>query len=272
MSISESQGVQDYKFTGKELDMMNGLNLYDFEARTYDPALGRFLSVDPMAEKKPWMTPYSYCSNNPLNRIDPTGKTDYNVSRNGYITDASGPLDKIKRFFSGPDKIDRLIAKDGKTLEIDAGKMSDPKYKEDSYGNVKKTSLHVEGLENSEKVHTFLSENTIVEFSNVNAEKNGVTVGIISTEHQQTEVDVSEDISKLKNIGAKVFQITHSHPTGDPRPSGYAPGQLRDDDKKFVNALNDKYPNNYIIHKVYDPINKKYYYYNEKEIYRTEKR
>jgi RHS repeat-associated protein len=74
MSISDNQGVQDYKFTGKELDMMNGLNFYDFEARTYDPATGRFLSVDPMAEKYYHISPYLYCAGDPVNATDPTGK------------------------------------------------------------------------------------------------------------------------------------------------------------------------------------------------------
>jgi RHS repeat-associated protein len=77
MSISTGQGSQPYKFTGKELDMEHGANLYDFEARTYDPATGRFLSIDPMAEKYYNISPYAYCANNPLNRIDPTGMDDY---------------------------------------------------------------------------------------------------------------------------------------------------------------------------------------------------
>jgi RHS repeat-associated protein len=83
MSGSDNQGLQDYKFTGKELDMMNGLNLYDFEARTYDPAVGRFLSVDPMAEKYYHMSSYAYCANNPINAIDPDGRKIIFV--NGYL-------------------------------------------------------------------------------------------------------------------------------------------------------------------------------------------
>jgi hypothetical protein len=38
-----------------------------------------------MAEKKPWLTPYNYCSNNPLNRIDPTGMDDYFNSKGQYM-------------------------------------------------------------------------------------------------------------------------------------------------------------------------------------------
>ena len=74
MSISTNQGLQSYKFSDKELSMEHGLNLYDFHARTYDPATGRFLSIDPMAEKYYNISPYAYCANNPMRYIDPTGK------------------------------------------------------------------------------------------------------------------------------------------------------------------------------------------------------
>lgn len=62
-----------YKFGGKELNSELGLDLYDFGARNYDPALGRWLNVDPLAGKYPGWTPYHYVHNNPINMIDPTG-------------------------------------------------------------------------------------------------------------------------------------------------------------------------------------------------------
>jgi RHS repeat-associated protein len=67
------QGVQPYKFGGKELDRTNGLDFYDFEARAFDPTLMRFTTIDPLAEKYYNISPYAYCANNPLRYIDPTG-------------------------------------------------------------------------------------------------------------------------------------------------------------------------------------------------------
>ena len=52
---------------------MNGLDLYDFHARQYDPALGRFTTPDPLSEKYYHLSPYAYCVSNPLRYIDPTG-------------------------------------------------------------------------------------------------------------------------------------------------------------------------------------------------------
>ena len=65
--------AQPYKYNGKELDTKGGLNLYDYGARHYDPVLGRFMTVDPMAEKYYSISPYAYCANNPIRFIDPNG-------------------------------------------------------------------------------------------------------------------------------------------------------------------------------------------------------
>ncbi len=67
------ESITTFKFTGKELDDENGLNWYNFGARPYDADIGRFLTVDPLADSSPSFTPYHYCANNPLIFIDPTG-------------------------------------------------------------------------------------------------------------------------------------------------------------------------------------------------------
>jgi len=71
--FSTSTNVQPYKYNGKELDTKKGLNWYDYGARYYDAVLGRFTTVDPLAEKDYLNAPYNYCGNNPVIRIDPTG-------------------------------------------------------------------------------------------------------------------------------------------------------------------------------------------------------
>ncbi|NDV97150.1 RHS repeat-associated core domain-containing protein [Dysgonomonas sp. 521] len=80
-------GKQPYKYNGKELDAMHGLNLYDYSARYMDSQIGRFTSVDPLAEKYPHISPYIYVENNPLRYIDPTGREKLNGmgTRNGGL-------------------------------------------------------------------------------------------------------------------------------------------------------------------------------------------
>lgn len=67
-----------YKFNGKEWLGNWGLNFYDFGARNYDPAIGRWMNIDPLAEKYSSISPYTYAVNNPVYFIDPDGMRIYN--------------------------------------------------------------------------------------------------------------------------------------------------------------------------------------------------
>ena len=61
-------------YNGKELETFNNFETLDYGSRMYDPSIGRWHVVDPLAEKYPWATPYTYCLNNPNNSIDPDGR------------------------------------------------------------------------------------------------------------------------------------------------------------------------------------------------------
>ncbi len=74
MSMGYSPESQRWKFGNKELDRVNGLDLYDFEARAYDPATIRFYRPDDLAHKYHSISPYVYCLNNPLIKTDSSGK------------------------------------------------------------------------------------------------------------------------------------------------------------------------------------------------------
>lgn len=50
------------------------LDMYDYSARHYDAALGRWFTVDPLAEKYYSISSYVYVANNPVKYIDPNGK------------------------------------------------------------------------------------------------------------------------------------------------------------------------------------------------------
>ncbi len=93
------------KYNGKELQNKefsdgSGLDLYDFGAREQDPQIGRWTSIDPLAQKRFWATPFNYVQNNPMIRIDPNGMTDYTMNQNtGEIKEVKGTRK------DGPDRI-----------------------------------------------------------------------------------------------------------------------------------------------------------------------
>ncbi|MBD3341159.1 MAG: hypothetical protein GF353_18785 [Candidatus Lokiarchaeota archaeon] len=58
--------------------------------RYYDAGIGRFLIPDPHADNYPSMSPYHYCLNDPINKIDPNGLDTYNVDENGDVTVQEG--------------------------------------------------------------------------------------------------------------------------------------------------------------------------------------
>lgn len=66
-----------YGFNGKENDketVGTGQGTQDYGMRIYNPALGRFLSVDPITNKYPELTPYQFASNRPISHSDLDGK------------------------------------------------------------------------------------------------------------------------------------------------------------------------------------------------------
>ncbi len=72
--VHESLNVVDDRLhTSKQWMAFGGLSWYDNLARMYDPIFMRFTTPDPMQEKYPHLSPYSFCANNPFNFTDPSG-------------------------------------------------------------------------------------------------------------------------------------------------------------------------------------------------------
>lgn len=94
-----------YQYNGKEMNDDFGLNWNDYGARWYDAVVGRFTSIDPLADIAYPFTPYHYVSNQPINRIDPAGLTDFSIDNK------SGEITQVGKENDSPDRI--VKTKDG---------------------------------------------------------------------------------------------------------------------------------------------------------------
>ena len=98
-----------YTFSAKEKDSETGLSY--FGSRYYSSDLSVWLSVDPMSDKYPSLSPYTYCADNPVKLTDPDGRwipgldEDYNIT----VTKEEGDDFNSFREFMGPGYSDEEI-------------------------------------------------------------------------------------------------------------------------------------------------------------------
>lgn len=110
-----------YKLSGNE--EQKEWIVYDFDARFYDPWIGRFKALDPLADKRDWLTPYNYVQNNPLLRIDPTGTIDDYFDQDGnYLGTDKAETDNVRIISREQwDLLKEIDSEGNETIDHDAG-------------------------------------------------------------------------------------------------------------------------------------------------------
>lgn len=96
---STNRANQPYKYNGKELDQLHGLNLYDYSARYYESAIGRFTTIDPKAESYPWNSPYMYAGNNPILNFDPDGEDYWSTNDPELIKQFLNSAGRVAKYY-----------------------------------------------------------------------------------------------------------------------------------------------------------------------------
>ena len=228
-------------FTGKEKDAETGYGY--FGARYMDHELmTMWLSVDPMADKYPGISPYAYCAWNPVKLVDPDGNDWYDVAEDGTITrnEEKSQQEKYKNVDVLHSTYSRRTSKEFKKGTL--GKISSSMNLDGSIGQC------LEFGENSTtrdqiEVFMFCADNSNVEYSLIGLNINGNERGFLTTSHDlyfqdgNSSDDYGSAFTKHQNkFGANNpdLLIFHIHNHWANGTNGYGPS---DEDRNFKEAV-----------------------------------
>ena len=197
-------------FTGKERDSETGFSY--FGARYYDSDLMTgWLSVDPMADKYPSLSPYAYCAWNPVKLVEPDGEDiwEFNITGNLNII-PNNNYDQVRI----KDNNGNIV---GATKSFEYGNISEIKL-----SNQSTTAIEVCGSKNAEEIFEFLASyytddnGTPMEWGHATLNSTD-DISIIGTNHKPKSISL---LRELTDEGYSVSSYVHNHPFGDPKPSG----------------------------------------------------
>lgn len=252
-STNEPTNICQYKYNCKELDTMHGLYRYDYVARMYDPAVFLWDRMDPLCEKYYNISPYVYCADNPVNAVDPDGRSIWSkivkagvkigakVAKNGfkelgkaatYADAVSDITDNVCTLFdknaSALDKIGAGVSLASEFLPVSIGDIKDAgKVVKKITPNWGKTKPH------GGKVHNDVIDKRIESLRN--------TRGVKDIRKNQAQVDyngnkVGNNRPDIQyNKGGKHYNIEYD---ANPRSSEKHRKRIEENDPNAINEFN----------------------------------
>jgi RHS repeat-associated protein len=217
MQTSLAANTNPYLYNGKEIQDMPG-GWYDYGARFYDAQLGRWHVVDPMAHEREWLSPYNFCSLDPINRVDPDGALDdeWEINTKGEVVNRIENKNEDS-FHVVDDKGERI---EGKSIKFEYGTITDVNNPQVSVkGNPTTLTLfNVKGDENAKNLFEFFADpgNTKVEWSHAKIGTKESGKNIVGSSHEKSSTAVG---AYLRQTGYTLKEVNHNHPSGSYFPS-----------------------------------------------------
>ena len=205
-----------FTFSAKEKDAETGFSY--FGSRYYSSDLSIWLSVDPMSDKYPSLSPYSYCANNPIKLVDPNGEEIYEFDENGKYLGVSG--DK-----GSPDQIAIKHSSDGTikmSQEYEHGTIQlglKGTVNQHDGTPVDIQSLRIKGDDNAYDCFEFVSDNSNVEWSMVRAGSVQGDKGLNYLSNSQESSHENSLNLYTSNTNISIREHWHSHTNGSLKPS-----------------------------------------------------
>jgi len=179
-----------YTFSGKEKDVETGYSY--FGARYYDSGLSIWLSVDPMSDKYPNLTPYAYCANNPVILVDPDGRIirPYNEVSKTYM------MNYLSKQFGNDNKLFYF------------NKYNELKINRREYSRYMKTASNEQKILLKGLKEAIKSDKTLIVFINKNSDKFAVTE---NQSHYNEQGDLREQFLDFNvTIGSSGITLKYS--------------------------------------------------------------
>lgn len=184
--------------------------------------------MDPLAEKRNWVTGYNFVQNSPLNRVDPDGLTDFTIDSQGRIrkvegTDTDSGPDRLIRGNATYNKKGELKGKEGKKyMEVEKGVLDNIKTDGEKYQIFVMPSGQA-----SEKLYDFIASAINAEMGKYDVTRgDGTQESIFHTSFEWGRIAGNTEYLeglKKEDPGLQLISMIHNH-GNNPDPNSNAVG------------------------------------------------
>ena len=193
-----------------------------FGSRYYSSDLSIWLSVDPMSDKYPSLSPYVYCADNPVKLVDPNGE-EWEVNESGYVRQVGDMNDNTLYAVKGTDELsfgERKTKEDGTLISMmaDENIMNTMTSKGDNFTGF----IAQDNRDKMIETFNFMADNTNVEWAMIGDHTevgtNTIQTDFLYTSHDNIQCDAFFDRVVSYGKENRLDYHRHSHPkqyTGD---------------------------------------------------------